>query len=255
MSENSAVDKGTFWQLRNLVNRTSVPKSDPNKNVKDCEDFLEHVVYAFVIHAATKARHLLRSSDCLSTALEVSDIIVRSFTNLACEPLTAPPSDLVQAYSKELLTLGLFGMGFKDATREGDGNHIIRYWRYFLILFKACHKQNYSGEAARLLMHDQLLSPQLQAQIRFSHFVNTHGWQGGNIPLDLHMEHLNRIVKGAISHSGANNTAKLIQRAGRSIGQAPSFFNIGVKIGWGTPVYYLPNVRAINTQTKSRCGD
>ena len=171
MNVNFAVDKGTFWQLRNLVNRTSVPKSNPNKNVKACEDILEHAVYAFVIHAATKARHLLRSSDCPATALEVLDIIMRSFTNLACEPLTAPPSDLVQAYSKELLTLGLLWMGFKDATREGDGDRIIRYWWYFLILFKACHKQIYSGEAARLLMHDQLFSPQLQAELGFSHFV------------------------------------------------------------------------------------
>ena len=33
--------------------------------------------------------------------------------------------------------------------------------------------------------------------------------QGGNIPMDLHMEHLNRSVKTAVAHLAANTTRKV----------------------------------------------
>ena len=37
-----------------------------------------------------------------------------------------------------------------------------------------------------------LFSERLRKQLIWSRFVNTHGREGYNIPLDLHLEHLNR---------------------------------------------------------------
>jgi L1 cell adhesion molecule like protein len=38
-----------------------------------------------------------------------------------------------------------------DDIREGDGERILRCWRYFLLLFKATGRKNYSIEAFTLL--------------------------------------------------------------------------------------------------------
>ena len=46
-----------------------------------------------------------------------------------------------------------------------------------------------------------------------------HGLPGRNIPLDLHMEHLNRLAKGAMKNLGPNITRKKsITRVGRALG-------------------------------------
>ena len=47
--------------------------------------------------------------------------------------------------------------------------------------------------------------PPLQAeQLIWSRFVNTSGVRGRNISLDLHLEHLNQVVKNTIQGLGAN---------------------------------------------------
>ncbi len=59
--------------------------------------------------------------------------------------------DHVQHYACDVLTLSLLLMEFIDAIREGDGNRIIRCWRYFLLHFKVANRTNYSVEAFTLL--------------------------------------------------------------------------------------------------------
>ena len=110
-------------------------------------------------------------------------------------------------------------MEFLDGICEGDGQRIIRCWRYFLLLFKAANCVNYSIEAFSLLVHYQfLLPPRIAMQLMWSCTVNTHGRPGKNIPCDLHMEHLNREAKKCITGLGANITDEAVQRIGRSIG-------------------------------------
>ena len=46
----------------------------------------------------------------------------------------------MQAYACDMLQLGLLLQEFNDALREGDGQRIIRCWRYFLLLFKATNQ-------------------------------------------------------------------------------------------------------------------
>ena len=45
------MDKSTLYQLKNLLNRSAVPK-DPGNNKKATEDFMEVVLTSFVIVAA-----------------------------------------------------------------------------------------------------------------------------------------------------------------------------------------------------------
>ena len=50
------------------------------------------------------------------------------------------------------------------------------------------------------------VSPQLSSQLIWSRTANTHGLPGRNIPVDLQIEHLNRVAKECIAHLGAGKT-------------------------------------------------
>ncbi len=71
-------------------------------------------------------------------------------------------SDLPE-YAREVLSLGVLLMEFNNAIREGDGLRILRCWRFFLPLFKAADRTNYSIEAITLLsQYEFLFTPQMQ---------------------------------------------------------------------------------------------
>ena len=107
---------------------------------------------------------------------------------------------------------------FVDAVREGDGNRVIPCWRFLLPLFKSASRVHYSKEALNLLCQLIVLSPRQASQITWSRFVNAYGWAGHNISCDPHREHLNRVVKTAVTNLGANLTPKAIVRVGKCLG-------------------------------------
>ena len=126
--------------------------------------------------------------------------------------------DYVQAYAKEVTTLGLLYTEFADGIRAGDGVRVTRCWKFLMLVYKAAQRKNYSSEAFALLAQMKfILSPRLSEQLKWSRFINTRGGKGNNIPCDLHMEHLNRVLKDGIKGLGANKTEKAITRLGKCI--------------------------------------
>ena len=88
-------------------------------------------------------------------------------------------SDLVLEYASETLTLGLLLMEFVDAIREGNGDRIIRCWRFFMLLFKASNRTNYSIEEFTLLCQFHFIFPEcMKQQLVWSRTANTHGRPG-----------------------------------------------------------------------------
>ena len=53
-------------------------------------------------------------------------------------------------YATEVMTLGLIWENFHDATREGDGERLIRISKFLLLIFKAARRKNYSIKALNL---------------------------------------------------------------------------------------------------------
>ena len=45
-------------------------------------------------------------------------------------------SDKYKSYATDLLSLGLFYLEFADSIKEGDGQRIIRCWRFLLVCCK-----------------------------------------------------------------------------------------------------------------------
>lgn len=160
-------------------------------------------------------------------------------TNPPTNPSTDPPTNLtttspdptnpstsglqsassVYNYTREVISLGLLYLNFKDAVREGDGERVLLTWKYFLVMFRATGHRNYAMEALTLLTQCLVtLPPNLAEQVKWNRFINTHGHPGQNITMDLFMEHLNRIIKTAIDGLGANKTERAIVRAGKCVG-------------------------------------
>ena len=148
--------------------------------------------------------------------LAVSRSIVDKHVNIKAVNVTS--NDNIKAYASEAVSLGLFHEEFHDSIREGDGERVLRCWKFLLLLFKATQHKNYSLEALRLLLQFEFLLPQRQAQqLLHSRFVNTRGLLGHNVSCDLHMEHLNRLCKAAVGGLGANKVETAIVRVGKCI--------------------------------------
>ena len=77
--------------------------------------------------------------------------VVTEFVALLYPSSQMPDEDHILAYSKETISLGLLLMEFCDGIREGDGLRILRCWKYFLSIFKACKRTYYSIETLNLL--------------------------------------------------------------------------------------------------------
>ncbi len=75
-----------------------------------------------------------------------------------------PPQDGVHARACGMLSSGLILLEFKDAIWEGDGNRIIRCWRYMLLIYKATGRTNYATEALNTLLQLRyFFSPRMAA--------------------------------------------------------------------------------------------
>ena len=80
-------------------------------------------------------------------------------------------ADQVHIYAKRILSLGCFYMEYSDAIREGDGNHVLRCWRYLLPMFVSSGRKNYALESLNLLVqHDFTLSPSQAAEFNMESF-------------------------------------------------------------------------------------
>lgn len=115
--------------------------------------------------------------------------------------------DGILNYANELMSLGIFYINFKDATREGDGERLFLCSKYLFPLFRVTNRRNYTCEVFSMLHSYFFTLSQRQAhQLMWSRFVNVHGKIGRNVACDLHMEHLNCVCKEAVKAVGANKT-------------------------------------------------
>ena len=83
--KTSANDKGTLFQLKELIHHTSVV-NDPKHRTKSSEDFLLTVLHAHIIAAAKVYCEEQDTEDCLVCAKK----IVQKFVNVKLSSQTLP---------------------------------------------------------------------------------------------------------------------------------------------------------------------
>ena len=208
------------------------------------DDFIDLVCKGHVL-ASTMAILGLKSIDDIPSSLPstlanesssrkrailngITEQVIEKFVNIELFSSRGSTDNIdgVYEYARETLSLTLLHTEFQDAIREGDGERVLRVWKFLLLLFRASNKVNYSIEAFNLLVQYFIfLPPRLAEQLQWSQFINTHGQPGHNIPCDLHLEHLNRTLKTAICRLGANVAPHAIERAGKCIGEVVSMLH------------------------------
>ena len=115
-------------------------------------------------------------------------------------------------YNVCLARYGLLMFEFFDAVREGDGERILRCWKFLLLHFKADEggSTKYALEALYFILQvTSVLSPRQAYRLLWNRSIKG---SYTNVPLDLDMEHDNRMVKEAVKKLGGNVNEKLVNR-------------------------------------------
>jgi len=197
--------------------------------MKATEDFLELVIFAHVIVAAKNVKaNVTAIHTCTDLAKKLVDkfvlISVPSFDangkrndDTSDDPDPYKTDDSVFLYAVDILSMGFFWYAFRDAVREGDRDRIVLYWKFLLVIFRQEKHYNYSNEGFLFIAQTLLSSPRQLCDLKWNRTVSTTGRVGKNIPVDLHMEHLNRRLKIMIRNLGSNISPSTVTRASKAL--------------------------------------
>ncbi len=229
---DSSSDHGTLGQLLSLLKRLPAAKN-PKKDMNACTDALFTVFKGYILAFACKELGIenidsdLQHPVTKSTVIEkqrflagLSMKIVENCTIISDTLLAntvKESGDQKYNYTRSLCHYASLALEFHDAWHEGDGNRIIRCWRMFLPHFYESGRTKYSLDALRLQIQLLTLPSHIVHQLIWDRFVNTHGGMGHNLPCDLFNEHINKALKGAIRHMGANFSQSALTNVARSI--------------------------------------
>ena len=125
-------------------------------------------------------------------------------------------------YQCSLLEYLVLLKNFQDAVSEGDGGRIVRCWKFLLLYLKAdgAGSRKYCLEGLYLLFQiNCLLSPRDSYRLVWNRSVKKKNGLGGNIPIDLAMEHYIRIIKLLKRKLGpSQNNPNTLQRYLKALG-------------------------------------
>ncbi|XP_065061936.1 uncharacterized protein LOC135688833 [Rhopilema esculentum] len=112
-------------------------------------------------------------------------------------------------YQLVLLEFGMLVQNFFDAIIEGDGERIVRCWEFFLPYLR-CDGQgstHYALEAFYLLCRvNALLTPKAAHELKWNRFFKNKNGPGGKIPLNLSLEHHNKLIETLMQSLGPSGT-------------------------------------------------
>lgn len=135
---------------------------------------------------------------------------------------TGTSRDDMLNYQHALLEYGMLYHNFCDAVSEGDGQRIIRCWKFFLLFLKMDGQRSckYALEGLTIMCQiNAFLSPRDAHRLIWNRSVKAKSGMGGNIPLDLALEHYNRVLKEVIKKMGPNaSNEKAVNRFCKAIG-------------------------------------
>ena len=122
-------------------------------------------------------------------------------------------------YSRAIAWCGLQLLCRRDAVREGDGEAMIRNWKYDLLHFFTRKHPKYLILAHRLIASvNGWLPEKLRFDLIHNRTVNYGGGVGRNLPLDFMNEVLNRLFKDLLGAAKGRYTDTTIQRCSQIVG-------------------------------------
>lgn len=136
----SGRQKGTLYQLKNLVHRTSILLS-PKDNMNPTEDFMEILMDSHLISETLQlldlpsVKDITRDTARLHSLRSIAEQIVETFIQpffFGSKPTT---TDEVHNYACDFLTHALIWF-FRYAVREGDGPAVMIMWKVLMVAFR-----------------------------------------------------------------------------------------------------------------------
>ncbi|XP_077869167.1 uncharacterized protein LOC144360285, partial [Saccoglossus kowalevskii] len=127
-------------------------------------------------------------------------------------------NDYVYNYTHSALVLCMFRRNHCDAIHMGDGERVLRLYKYFYLFYKVSNCPKYAYAALELLAQTMcLLTPRLAHRLTWNRFVNLQGKTDSNHPMDLDVEHENKVFKNDITSYRGEITQKTISRVSLSV--------------------------------------
>lgn len=160
--------------------------------------------------------------------------------HIETQPSTTPLRDHKQEHILARLSFSFFLLDMLDAVKEGDGERLMRLYKVALLFYKAYGHSHYAYSTLLLTLQvNACLTPRMSHTVTWNRFWSSRGGNGGNIPLDLHLEHLNNFLKSFLKGLGPNLSEESASRVSKSIGVLKELMDmvdseLGVKKPSGT---------------------
>ena len=179
-------------EYRKIIDKVNTLNQPNQRTVFTCSECGKTYVYKKARDNHLKLKHKVDVVEPISSPTESRNQV-------------AVKEDYVYNYACVRLSLGMLIFNFNDAVKEGDGERIVRCWKYMLLLFKAHSHNKYALAALQLLASIlALLTPQQAHSLIWNRTVNNKGGAANNISLDLRMEHIVHLIKEMLANLGAN---------------------------------------------------
>lgn len=149
----------------------------------------------------------------------IDDIFTDEITEKKDEDKTKK-EDNVFIYGCVHISLGLLLRDADDAVKEGDGERLVRLWRFLTLLFRMQGNNKYALAGLRLTASVKgLLTPKQAHRLTWNRFAATKPGPGKRISRDLRLEHVNKVSKEIIRSLGFPNiNDQSIREATRATG-------------------------------------
>ena len=126
--------------------------------------------------------------------------------------------DAAYNYHFTQMTFGLLMMFFSDSVKEGDSASLLKFLKVPLLILHSYGRVKYAYVVLPFLAKIYAnLTKKLAFEVLQNRCFNNSGKAGGNVPLDLRMEHLNKLLKIALKQLASNITKASAQRIAKSL--------------------------------------
>ncbi|XP_073728877.1 uncharacterized protein [Misgurnus anguillicaudatus] len=127
--------------------------------------------------------------------------------------------DHKQEHTVARLSFSFMILDMLDAVKEGDGERLMRLYKVAMIYYKAFGHSHYAYSTLLMTLQvNACLTPRMSHSMIWNRFWSSKGGNGNNIPLDLHLEHLNNFLKSFLKGLGPNLSENSARRVSQSIG-------------------------------------
>lgn len=197
---------------------------------KTAELIDKHVMLEGIFNKADvlpKAQFQCRQDNCekVYISTEAREVHEKKKHNLVLSTPSSPPrtrgerKDCVKDHSEARLGFSFVILNMMDAVKEGDGERLMRMYQVALLFYKAYGHTQYAYSTLLLTLQlNATMSPRMAHNLKWNRFWNSRGIKGKNIPLDLHLEHLNNYLKCFLKGLGSNLNENSASRISKSIG-------------------------------------